>query len=103
MSTVPAPMATAMSMPWPWAPGALVVMKPARSGLYSTTMSRLAPKPPVARMTALALTVTAAPFLSVAAMPTAAPLASVRISLAVVFMMNSTPSSSHLAWSRGIM
>ena len=91
-------------MPWPWAPGALVVMKPARSGLYSTTMSRLAPKPPVARMTAPALTVTVAPvLLSVATTPTAAPSASVRISLAVVFMMKATSASLHLASSRGIM
>ena len=78
-------MACAISMPWPWMPAALVVMKPFSSGLYLTTMSRFAPKPPVVSTTALAFTVTVSPVEPVALMPTAAPLASVRISLAVVF------------------
>ena len=57
MSTVAAPTASAILMPSPVMPGALVVTKPFSSGLSSATMSRLAPKPPVASTTLLALTV----------------------------------------------
>ena len=76
-------------------------MKPFSSGLYLTTMSRFAPKPPEARTTALALTVTVSPEAPVALTPTAAPLASVRISVAVVSSIILTPAFSQFSCSRG--
>ena len=81
----------------------MVVIKPFSSGLYSVTMSRFAPKPPVVSTTALAFTVTVSPVEPVALMPAAAPFASVSSSVAVVFSRVCTPALSQFSCSRGIM
>ena len=64
-------------------------------------MSLFAPKPPVVITTALAFTVTVAPFAVSATTPTAAPL-SIRILVAVVLVRSSMlPRLSRFSFSRG--
>ena len=76
MSTVCAPNFSAILIPSPWEPSWLVVTKPLSSGLSWLTMSKLAPKPPVAKTTALDLMVFSWPS-TVTLTPETAPFSSV--------------------------